>query len=300
MHVAHVSAGGGVGDASLPDLGFGELARRACVAGGSMPITRGIRLFEELFGRIQRAAVRRRTRADAPRLDLGAMVRTIITEDLAVAKQSDMMMRAAVEAARADAVARGAHQGRGRQGDKPGGTPTPAPSWTTPLTGLRQPQGKGARQAQLSPLPALQLGVPPPPPPLEGQQGRPGQRAGEDAAPGDGRSKGARGKGTGSGDGKGGGRGGGAQQQAKAATSPRFPPGSILSRVGRKGREPGAVEALDILAREADPEAVRTDFPCPWLTLFGACRKGPEGCRHCGREAQGGKERPWPAGVLEQ
>eukprot|EP00965_Chrysotila_dentata_P106915 3532234-Pleurochrysis_carterae.AAC.1 len=71
-----------------------------------MPITRGLRLFEELFRRIQSAAVRRRTRAGAPRLELGAMVRAIITEDLAVAKQSDMMMRAAVEAARADAAAR--------------------------------------------------------------------------------------------------------------------------------------------------------------------------------------------------
>eukprot|EP00965_Chrysotila_dentata_P176614 5832708-Pleurochrysis_carterae.AAC.1 len=86
MHVAHVSAGGGVGDALSPDLGFGELARRACVAGGAMPIARGLRLFAELFRRVQRAAVRRRTRGDAPRLDLGAMVRTVLKEDLAVAK----------------------------------------------------------------------------------------------------------------------------------------------------------------------------------------------------------------------
>eukprot|EP00965_Chrysotila_dentata_P138751 4589620-Pleurochrysis_carterae.AAC.1 len=137
------------------------------------------------------------------------MVRTIITEDLAVAKQSDMMMRAAVEAARADAVARGAHQGRGRQADKPGGTPTPAPGWATPLTGLRQQPGRGGRLAQLNPLPALQLGIPSPPPPLDGHQGQQGQQTGGDTAPGGGRDQGAKGKGAGGSDRKGGGRGGG-------------------------------------------------------------------------------------------
>eukprot|EP00965_Chrysotila_dentata_P132661 4386552-Pleurochrysis_carterae.AAC.1 len=69
------------------------------------------------------------------------------------------MMRAAVEAARADAAARGGHQGRGRYGDKPGGaaTPTSAPGVATPLTGLRQQPGKGTQRTQLSPLPAMQL-----------------------------------------------------------------------------------------------------------------------------------------------
>eukprot|EP00965_Chrysotila_dentata_P022271 736976-Pleurochrysis_carterae.AAC.1 len=55
LHIAHALAGGGIRSA-LPDFGLGELARRACVAGGSMPIARGLRLFEELFRRLQRAA----------------------------------------------------------------------------------------------------------------------------------------------------------------------------------------------------------------------------------------------------
>eukprot|EP00965_Chrysotila_dentata_P155093 5124898-Pleurochrysis_carterae.AAC.1 len=59
-----------------------------------------------------------------------------------LAKQSDMMMRAAVEASRADAAAREARgQKRQHQSDRWAGNPLPTPPHPTgtPLTGARQP-----------------------------------------------------------------------------------------------------------------------------------------------------------------
>eukprot|EP00965_Chrysotila_dentata_P158618 5239137-Pleurochrysis_carterae.AAC.4 len=107
-----------------------------------MPIARGLRLFEELFRRLQRAAVRRRTCRGAPPLDIGELVRVITSEELMLAKQSDMMMRAAVEASRADAAAREArgHNRQHQPDSRWGGTPSPSlPSnMRTPLTGARQ------------------------------------------------------------------------------------------------------------------------------------------------------------------
>eukprot|EP00965_Chrysotila_dentata_P023669 784412-Pleurochrysis_carterae.AAC.1 len=75
---------------------MGGLARLACVAGGSLPVAKGVLLFDELFRRIQRAAVRRRTRRGAAPLDIGALVRKVVVDDLKEAKRTDLVARAAV------------------------------------------------------------------------------------------------------------------------------------------------------------------------------------------------------------
>eukprot|EP00965_Chrysotila_dentata_P028382 943176-Pleurochrysis_carterae.AAC.6 len=106
LSLAHAHGGGGVrGDA--PDFGMSGLVRLACVAGGSLPVAKGVLLFDELIRRIQRAAMRRRTRRDAPPLDVGALVRKVVVDDLKEAKCTDLVARAAVAASRADAAGRG-------------------------------------------------------------------------------------------------------------------------------------------------------------------------------------------------
>eukprot|EP00965_Chrysotila_dentata_P012410 408332-Pleurochrysis_carterae.AAC.1 len=62
----------------------------------------------------------------------------------------------------------------------------------------------------------------------------------------------------------------------------------------------GAVEALDRLITAAEPNSQRRDFPCPFITLFGDCKKGAAGCENCEREASGARARPIPSGVMEQ
>eukprot|EP00965_Chrysotila_dentata_P026073 864468-Pleurochrysis_carterae.AAC.1 len=70
--------------------------------------------------------------------------------------------------------------------------------------------------------------------------------------------------------------------------------------MGGRGGEIGAVEALDRLVRAAEPSASRRDFPCPWIHLFGDCKKGSDGCMHCELASEGGKDSALPAGVIAQ
>eukprot|EP00965_Chrysotila_dentata_P111195 3675177-Pleurochrysis_carterae.AAC.1 len=69
-----------------------------------MPVAKGVLLFEELFRRLQRAAVRRRTRRSTAPLDIGAIVRDIADKDLKEAKRTTLVARAAVAASRANAA----------------------------------------------------------------------------------------------------------------------------------------------------------------------------------------------------
>eukprot|EP00965_Chrysotila_dentata_P134787 4458436-Pleurochrysis_carterae.AAC.1 len=64
LGMAHALAGGG---ARCPSPDFHlmvELARRACVAEGSMPLAKGVKLLEDVFLGLRRAAKLRRTRRD--------------------------------------------------------------------------------------------------------------------------------------------------------------------------------------------------------------------------------------------
>eukprot|EP00965_Chrysotila_dentata_P058478 1939522-Pleurochrysis_carterae.AAC.1 len=74
LHDAHCAAGRAVAHAD-PSFGLGELARQACAGDGSLQHERGLELFSEVFRRVSRAALRRRTRSGAQPLDFGAVVK---------------------------------------------------------------------------------------------------------------------------------------------------------------------------------------------------------------------------------
>eukprot|EP00965_Chrysotila_dentata_P112310 3712963-Pleurochrysis_carterae.AAC.1 len=65
------------------------------MAEGSMPLERGVALFDQVFDRLRRAAKMRRTRRGTPALDIGAITRSVIDEDRLLAQRADVMMRAA-------------------------------------------------------------------------------------------------------------------------------------------------------------------------------------------------------------
>eukprot|EP00965_Chrysotila_dentata_P133402 4410998-Pleurochrysis_carterae.AAC.1 len=67
-----------------------ELARQACAGDGSIELARGVKLFEEVFRRLSLAAMRRRTRPRAKPLDISAIVRKVLDEDLEAARRTDV------------------------------------------------------------------------------------------------------------------------------------------------------------------------------------------------------------------
>eukprot|EP00965_Chrysotila_dentata_P049676 1647189-Pleurochrysis_carterae.AAC.1 len=60
LGMAHALAGGGV-RCQQADFHLAELARRACVAEGAMPLEKGVALCKEALERLRRAAKLRRT-----------------------------------------------------------------------------------------------------------------------------------------------------------------------------------------------------------------------------------------------
>eukprot|EP00965_Chrysotila_dentata_P014274 472756-Pleurochrysis_carterae.AAC.1 len=86
LGMAHALAGGGA-RCQQADFYLSELARRACIAEGSMPLEKGVALCKEALERLRRAAKLRRTRRGAPRLDVGAIVREVIDVDLPKARE---------------------------------------------------------------------------------------------------------------------------------------------------------------------------------------------------------------------
>eukprot|EP00965_Chrysotila_dentata_P034045 1133551-Pleurochrysis_carterae.AAC.1 len=70
---------------------------------------------------------------------------------------------------------------------------------------------------------------------------------------------------------------------------------------GKKHKGVGAVEAMDRLLCAAKPDTEKCLFPCPWVYLFGDCRKGAAGgCMHCQRKERGVADCEVPAGVMER
>eukprot|EP00965_Chrysotila_dentata_P145993 4823027-Pleurochrysis_carterae.AAC.1 len=90
--MAHALAGNGA-RCSAPDFHLVELAWRACVAEGSLPLDKGIKLFDDVFNRLRRAERLRRTQCGAPPLDIGAIVREVIDVDLQYALRADLTAR---------------------------------------------------------------------------------------------------------------------------------------------------------------------------------------------------------------
>eukprot|EP00965_Chrysotila_dentata_P076922 2539632-Pleurochrysis_carterae.AAC.1 len=63
----------------------------------------------------------------------------------------------------------------------------------------------------------------------------------------------------------------------RTATDP-LPNVLISKAVGGQGGGLRAVEALDRLLSAAEPNTPKRDFPCPWILLFGDCKKGAPDC----------------------
>eukprot|EP00965_Chrysotila_dentata_P127254 4207948-Pleurochrysis_carterae.AAC.1 len=84
---------------------------------------------------------------------------------------------------------------------------------------------------------------------------------------------------------------------------PTLAPLSIGAKVagpGARDNKVGAVEALEYLALLSDPQADRHSFWCPWMTLFGACKRKASGeCQHCAQEGSRGA-RQHPEGAVER
>eukprot|EP00965_Chrysotila_dentata_P060578 2007430-Pleurochrysis_carterae.AAC.1 len=78
LGVAHVLAGNGVGGGVIA-FGLVELAQLACGADDLLPLAKGLPLFEDAFRCIRYEAEMRRTRPGRPLLDMGAIVRQVIT-----------------------------------------------------------------------------------------------------------------------------------------------------------------------------------------------------------------------------
>eukprot|EP00965_Chrysotila_dentata_P250494 6209483-Pleurochrysis_carterae.AAC.1 len=57
---------------------------------------------------------------------------------------------------------------------------------------------------------------------------------------------------------------------------------------------------LQRLVAAADPDTPRRAYPCAWMLLFGACKKGANGCGPCEREASGTAAKTMPTGVVAQ
>eukprot|EP00965_Chrysotila_dentata_P038183 1268611-Pleurochrysis_carterae.AAC.1 len=81
-----------------------------------MPLEKGVALCKEALERLRRAAKLRRTRRGAPRLDIGAIVREVIDDDLPRAREVDLVARVAAEAARAAVAGGGGGKGGGGKG----------------------------------------------------------------------------------------------------------------------------------------------------------------------------------------
>eukprot|EP00965_Chrysotila_dentata_P251637 6210174-Pleurochrysis_carterae.AAC.2 len=150
LHDAHCAAGRGFehGDQYF---GLVQLTRQAGARDGSLEHGRGLRLFREVFRRFTSPAGRRRYRAGAAVLDIGAVVARVLEVDLEKARSADLVVRTAREAARDSAKA---GDGGGR-----------------PQTGAH---GSAAAQTMRDMQPAAKLlssvGLPPPPPTSGGPQ----------------------------------------------------------------------------------------------------------------------------------
>eukprot|EP00965_Chrysotila_dentata_P012809 423230-Pleurochrysis_carterae.AAC.1 len=89
---------------------------------------------------------------------------------------------------------------------------------------------------------------------------------------------------------------GGVADKAGAGGKQALPPISL--KIGSREKGAGAVDTLQALIAEADPDAHRREYPCAWALLFGSCAKGPSACPSCEREASGAKAKPLPKGAL--
>eukprot|EP00965_Chrysotila_dentata_P026604 881545-Pleurochrysis_carterae.AAC.1 len=67
-----------------------ELARHACSGDGTLDMERGQKLFVELFKRLSREAMRRRTRGGGGALDIAAQVAEVVDKDLEAARRIDV------------------------------------------------------------------------------------------------------------------------------------------------------------------------------------------------------------------
>eukprot|EP00965_Chrysotila_dentata_P155648 5143225-Pleurochrysis_carterae.AAC.1 len=76
-----------------------ELARHACSGDGTLDMERGLGLFRELFRRLSREAMRRRTRGGGQPIDIGTAVAQVQELDLEAARRADVTIRAARAAA---------------------------------------------------------------------------------------------------------------------------------------------------------------------------------------------------------
>eukprot|EP00965_Chrysotila_dentata_P100225 3311187-Pleurochrysis_carterae.AAC.1 len=195
-------------------------------------------------------------------------------------------MRAAVEAARADAASssRAQHRHEGCRADDRQQPDRPA------RTRPRARSDKPAEAAGTTPEVDEAAGAPSPPRRSRKRQ-KPRDSAEQRRCPhlGErGEDERARAQGLGGGD--------------ERTTDGARPDGAKLltMKVGVPGRVDGAVGRLQWLVAAADPTTHCRACPCAWITLYGQYRKGAPGCGPCEREASGTTAKALPAGVLAQ
>eukprot|EP00965_Chrysotila_dentata_P079098 2608575-Pleurochrysis_carterae.AAC.1 len=236
-----------------------------------MPLEKGVALCKEAFGRLRRAAKLRRTRCGAPRLDVGSLIREIIDVDLPKAREVDLVSRVAAEAARAAVAGGGGSRGGGAGGAGADGAAG------TAAQGLRGRKSRWAPAEQPTEGGAQRVDAKP--------TRQTDKKDGDEARAAEGAGAASRERPSGD-----------AADKAGLGGKTSLPPISL--KVGSRERGAGAVDTLQTLIAEADPDTHRREYPCAWALLFGSCAKGPNGCPPCEREASGAKAKPLPKGVL--